>query len=147
MSIWFPCSFEIWQYSGGGKILLFGILALGLLLAFLLRRFEVTPNIALWCSVVLLATAVLGHILTGWILSVDPSRASGDIPLPQPFAFFAASVSIFLVLIGSLIAAFIAGHSLLQIRKLRKVPLSLAFIFIAAYSIYITPWIIVVVWD
>ena len=106
-----------------------------------------TPKIALWCSVVLLATAVLGHILTGWILSIDPSRASGDIPLPEPFAFLSANVSIFLVLIGPLVASFIAGHSLIQIRDLRKAPHSLAFILIAAYAIYITPWICVVVWD
>jgi hypothetical protein len=147
MNIWFPRGFEIWQYSMGGKVLLLGILALGLLLAFLLRRLEVTPKIALWCSIVLLVTAVLGHILTGWILSIDPTRASGNIPLPKPFAFLAESIAIFLVLIGPLVAAFIAGHSLLRIRDWRKALHSLAFILIAAYAVFITPWIVVVVWD
>jgi hypothetical protein len=143
----FPKSFDIWQYSVVGKIELASALLLGVVIAFIFRRSQFISRVALINAAILLGTATLAHALTGWILRVDPTRSTGTVPLPEPFAFIASSLIVFLLFMGPKMSGLILGHAVMHFKHWKTDPRGLAFVLVSIYATFITPWIAVVICD
>jgi len=114
---------------------------------FLVRRARFPDPRASWVIVVALGlTALLVHGLVIWVLIVDPTRATGTIPLPR-LARIAADAGIMALLLpgyllqGLLVPLAMAGW------KQRQRAFMLATAAVVLYSTWSIPWFAGVLFD
>lgn len=108
-----------WANSGRFHSIIAAEVALGLLiLALILRRFpRILRDFARASTIVAGAAWVSCYALTVWLLVVDPTRSSGDIPLPFPFAQFLGFDIVFLTLFGGVFLVFALAYAVSEFRK------------------------------
>ena len=143
--MFWPSSFEIWQYSPSGRIWFVVSLFFGLLVGYLRRarpwRTPLTASLA-----GLLISALATHAAAIVTLMRDPQRGLGRIPLPEPWAGCAALLGVVLAVLAPCFA------SLLCLRALsaasRHHPISrVTAVVITVYAVYISPWALNVLLD
>jgi hypothetical protein len=138
-----PSRWYAFDYSTSAWIF-FAVLAALACLATLLRLREkpvLLTRALTACSWTTLGIVLLGHALTIWILSVDPQRNATALPLPQPFAFLALPLTTALLAWLPIYLGLVGG-ALMLARRSRLSPALVAFAtLVAAYSVWVKPWI------
>jgi len=142
----FPGSFEIWQYSTIGEALFCGLVAVGAVigLAWGLRHERPRFHSVAWA---LSSLSLVGHGLTTWTLVVDPHRATGTVPLPQPFGGVAPTIALALMLLGPPVGAFLLTRAVVRVRLWRSQPALVLHALASTYAIYIGSWVGTVIFD
>ena len=142
-----PLGFEIWNLSRTGTAL-FGTLAvLGL-------------GVGIWQSAirwhrearivacVLCALSIAAHALVVAVLRIDANRNSGRVPLSEPFASIAPMIAIGLFVLAPLLGGWLFGRSVRRaLADSLALPTGAAQAAVAAYAIYISPWVATIVLD
>jgi hypothetical protein len=95
------------------------------------------------------STVVLLQLLCYWILAVDPTRATGTIPLAGGLPVLVQTLVAFHIFTGALWQGWLIGAGLFPPggRKQFRPPWIIACFSVAIYSLWILPWIFVVVFD
>ncbi len=142
-----PPGFEIWNLSRFG-VALFGTLAiLGLVVGICHSpiRWQRHARIVAW---VLCALSIVAHALVLAVLRIDPRRDTGTVPLPEPFASIAPTMAIGLLVLAPLLGGWLFG---LSVRRVLgggpAISAAAAQVAVAAYAIYISPWVVAIVFD
>jgi len=122
--------------------------ALGLLLLALVswRWHRNLERLALASTVVAGIAWLSCYALTVWVLIVDPTRGSGNIPLPSPFAQFLAWDNLFLSLGGGVLVVFALAHGVLMFRQRRFVA-SVLIVSLSIYCFLTISWLAYYVFD
>lgn len=137
------------RISAPGKVLLGFLFLLGLWLCLLLSHRKPT----LWATLrkpaplLFLFAGVLGHLLTLWILAVDPSRNASGVPLERPFDELAHNINFLLHLLGPVFVGFAAAQLVLALRARRLNGWAIFSLLVGLYIAWLTPWMGVIVWD
>lgn len=108
-----------WANSGRFHVIIASEIAAGfLILALLLWRYPSKLRPFARLSTIVAAVSWLScYALTVWLLVVDPTRSSGDIPLPFPFAQFLGFDIVFLTLFSGVFLVFALVFAVLEFRK------------------------------
>lgn len=106
------------------------------------RRGWLAPTTA-----VTLGLAVLAHALTAWVLALDTHRDAGRIPLPAPFGAIAAGANLVLIVVAPLFGGAVLGALLAGAGRVERRALLVLALLVAAYALWISPWVAYVLFD
>lgn len=135
--------------SSSGKVLLSALALVGLGSGLLIARHHARADAALrrWSMFLFFLAGVAGHLLTLWLLAVDPKRDIPGVPLPWPFGELASTINLLLYLGGPLYVGFVASGWFQVLRSRKLDGMTVFSTIIVLYLAWITPWIGHVVWD
>jgi hypothetical protein len=144
----FPSGWYGFVLSRAGWISLLGLVIVGFMLArTLLRRWPVAwpRTLGLLASAALLLT-LCAQLLTMWILRIDPERATETIPLPPVFQDSTILMTVALCVVSPVLCGFLLG-GLASPTGRQSRSMATFGAAVAAYSIWVLPWVVHVVFD
>ena len=100
---------------------------------------------SLACAVV--AGTLALHLLTQWILEVDPRRDTGNIPLPSPFPGVTSALLVAFILPGLFWQGLLLGSLARPERDVVSTMWKTSYIIAIGYSLWILPWALGIITD
>ena len=144
-----PRSWRFWV-MGINEWPLVYILGMGVIGAFAAIKFRRAPwagRAARLITGAVIAGVLALHLLTAWVLAVDPMRNTGDIPLPIPFPSVASALLMAFIMPGLFWQGLLLGSLARESSDRRSAAWRVGYLFAAGYSVWVLPWALGIIID
>lgn len=134
------------SYSLIGWVILGGLAVIGIAVGLVWSSRRRTAVLAVMSWLVVISSGV-AHLLTVWVLQVDPGRDRSGIPLAEPFSTLGSVLNLALHVAGPLLIGFTAVRVVQAAKEQKLDRLTVLMLLAALYTAWILPWVGTVMWD